>query len=239
MELDLEGVTVVRQRHRVVDDVSLRIGPGAVVVVGPNGSGKTTLLECIAGVRAPTSGVIHIDGRDTSARAGRAMRARLTGYAPHVDGLPTHLRVRHAIELAAWLHRVRRDSSVIDAVLDEFELADLASSRLGALSAGQRKRVTIAAAVVHRPSLLLLDEPTANLDAASRHRLVSLVQQLARRCTVVITTHQSVDVVDVGGRVVVLDRGRVEVDAPLVDFTRGAPITVEAVEAALRQIGTR
>ncbi|MDI2099557.1 ABC transporter ATP-binding protein [Ruicaihuangia caeni] len=193
-----------------LDDVSLEIGAGRIVgLLGPNGAGKTTLLSLLQGLRRPSSGTIELFGGDPSAPSTRAH----LGCTPQETALPATLRVREVIEFIGR----HFDQPVPTAELaEEFGLTALLKRQTGALSGGQRRRLSVALAFVGRPKLVLLDEPTTGLDVDGRRALWDAVRrQHEAGATVVVTSHYLEEIEALAQRVVVVDRGRVLVDDEL------------------------
>jgi putative ABC transport system ATP-binding protein len=178
--------------------VSLEIHAGEfLAVAGPSGSGKTTLLNCIGCVDTPTSGVVRVDGEDTSALSERALtdlRLRRIGFIFQSFNLVAVLSVFQNVEFPLLLQggltkgqRAERVMSFLDAV----GLSDHARHRPSELSGGQRQRVAVARALVGKPKLVLADEPTANLDSATGATIIDLMRDLNRRdgTTFLFSTH--------------------------------------------------
>src|SRR6478672_11210184 len=146
-----------------VDDLSFSIAPKEIVgLLGPNGAGKTTTINMILGVLEPTSGAITIDGIDVSRNRSRAL-AR-TNFAAVYAPLPGNLTVVENLRIFGMIYGVKQLSSRIEALLEQFELVKFRDVKCGVLSSGEQTRVSLAKAMLNRPNLLLLDEPTASLD---------------------------------------------------------------------------
>lgn len=196
---------------RALDGVSMELERGSVVaLLGPNGAGKTTTFKCILGVTA-FQGKVEVDGLPVP-RRGREARRRI-GYLPQAPTLWEADTCTGALEFLADLRGAGNDR--IDALLQRVNLWEQRRQKVGHLSGGMRQRLALAAALLGDPPLLLLDEPTANLDAESRAAFQALVAELRTEGkTVVISTHFVDGLVELADRVVVLRRGRVVVDAP-------------------------
>jgi ABC-2 type transport system ATP-binding protein len=196
-----------------VDDISFRVPAGQVTaLLGPNGAGKTTTIEIMEGFLAPTAGQIRVLGADPrhGGRAGRAWRARI-GLVLQSTSLDMQLTVAEAVRLYAGLFARPLPAGE---VLDLIDLAQDAGTKIGALSGGQRRRVDLGLAVVGRPEVLFLDEPTAGLDPEARRSLWAVIQSLAAAgTTVLLTTHYLDEAQRLADRVIVLDEGRVIADA--------------------------
>jgi heme exporter protein A len=163
-------------RRRLFEGLSVEVEPGApLAVVGPNGSGKSTLLLVLAGVVAPTAGTVRlrVDGRDVPADE-RPLRVGLV--APALQ-LYDPLTARENLAFLAGARRLRDAASRVDAALDRVGLLARADEPLATFSTGMRQRMRLAAAVLHRPAVLLLDEPGATLDADGRALVAALVAE--------------------------------------------------------------
>lgn len=156
----LESVRVVYGRTLALDAIDLDLADGITGLFGQNGSGKSTLLKAIAGFVRPTTGRVVVDGR--AVRLGDETWRRAVGYAGHDPGLYGRLTVAENLELFARLYDAPRDRAA--GLLERLGVADRAGTRVDALSAGLKRRVSVARALLHDPTVLLLDEPYANLD---------------------------------------------------------------------------
>ena len=194
-----------------LDGVSLTASAGAVVgLLGPNGAGKTTLVRILATLLAPDAGTVRIAGHDV-VRDARAVRQRigLAGQSAAVDELLTG---RENLLLIARLYGLDRAEARqrTDAVLERFDLTEAARRRVRTYSGGMRRRLDLGATLVGRPSVILLDEPTAGLDPRSRREVWEFVDQLAAGGAKVLLTSQYLEELErLAHRVVVIDRGRV------------------------------
>jgi ABC-2 type transport system ATP-binding protein len=204
-----------------VDDVSFEVPRGQLLaLLGLNGAGKTTTLEMLEGFLAPTSGTVRVLGADPH-RAGRAWRARI-GLVLQSTSLDAELTVRDMLTLFGRPYPAPRR------VGDVLELVDLtgdASTRVGALSGGQRRRVDIAIGIIGRPDVLFLDEPTTGLDPEARRRTWAAVENLASAGTTVLLTTHYIDEADhLADRVIVLAAGRITADTTPDELrARGGP----------------
>lgn len=206
------GLTKTVGATRILDDVSLVIEPGQFVgVIGPSGAGKSTLLDALCGLRPAQAGGVFIDGRELY--ADPAVLRDEFGYVPQDDIVPLELTVERALGYGAELRLPRGTPAevrrrLVRATIAALGLEARAGTRVGRLSGGQRKRVSVAAELLGRPRLLFLDEPTSGLDPAAEFSLMELLRRLAANgCTIVCTTHvmENAYLLD---RLVVLDAGR-------------------------------
>ncbi|MBM7788311.1 ABC transporter ATP-binding protein [Tenggerimyces flavus] len=197
---------------RAVDGVTLSIERGEVLgLLGHNGAGKTTVVRLIAGVLTPTKGKVRVDGQDPVAD-GVSVRRRL-GVLPTGPFLDLRLTARANLRFAAELFGVPRDGLTerIERSLAEFDLTDRAEDRVEGFSAGMRQRLALARVLLPEPEVLLLDEPSAQLDPLAVRMVRELIARLSREAgrTVVLCTHDLVEAQLLCDRVVVLDHGRV------------------------------
>jgi ABC-2 type transport system ATP-binding protein len=197
--------------HRALHGVSLTVEQGAITaLVGPNGAGKTTLLRCMAALETPYEGQVTIDGLDTR-EAPRAIHARL-GYLPDFFGLYDVLPVRRCLQYAARSHGIApgQAGDAARAAAARVGLVDRLEQPAGALSRGLRQRLAIAQAIVHRPAVLLLDEPAAGLDPQARRDLSQLLLSLkADGMTLVVSSHILAELEDYSDRMIIVDNGRI------------------------------
>ncbi len=219
-----------------VRDVSFEIEPGQLVgVLGPNGAGKSTTLRMLAGYLTPTSGGSTLNGHDGAANS-LALRASL-GYLPENNPLHPEMRVDHYLGFVARLQRVTRARRriVVQGAIDRCALRDAARRRIGELSKGFRQRVGLAAAILHDPPALILDEPTTGLDPAQTVETRRLLRELAGEHTVLLSTHILPEVERTCDRVILIARGRVAADGSPAALAASAPnatgrVVVEARE---------
>lgn len=197
--------------HRALHGISLSVEQGAITaLVGPNGAGKTTLLRCMAALETPYAGRVTIDGLDTR-QAPRAVHARL-GYLPDFFGLYDALSVRRCLYYAARAHGITANAATgaVEAAAARVGLSDRMEQAAGALSRGLRQRLAIAQALVHRPAVLLLDEPAAGLDPQARRDLSQLLLSLkADGMTLVVSSHILAELEDYSDRMIIVDHGRI------------------------------
>jgi ABC-2 type transport system ATP-binding protein len=207
----ISGLVFEYPGHRALHGVSLSVEAGAITaLVGPNGAGKTTLLRCMAALETPYAGQVTIDGLDTR-EAPRAIHARL-GYLPDFFGLYDALSVRRCLHYAARAHGIgpREAAGAVEAAASRVGLADRMEQLAGALSRGLRQRLAIAQSIVHRPAVLLLDEPAAGLDPQARRDLSQLLLSLkADGMTLVVSSHILAELEDYSDRMIIVDQGRI------------------------------
>ena len=223
-----------------VDGVTLHVAPRERVgIVGPNGAGKTTTLLMFLGAVEPDRGTVELVGQRLPRGRSRAMAQ--VGFAAGYLPLPDRLTVVETLRFFADLHGVEDRDEAVDAVLDELSIRRLADQQCESLSSGQGTLVGIAKAVLHRPRLLILDEPTASLDPDVAMRVRDRLEQLneEHHVTLLLTSHDMREVERLTDRVVFLRKGQVIADgAPEAVVAASGHVDLEAMflaEAARRR----
>ncbi len=213
-----------------VDGLSLSAARGTVTaVLGPNGAGKTTTIEICEGYRRPDAGTVAVLGQDPVADA-RSLRPRV-GVMLQSGGIPPAARPGEYLAVLAAFHAHPLDPAWL---LDRLGLAGSARTPLKRLSGGQQQRVSLAAAVIGRPELLFLDEPTAGLDPQARHATWALIEGLrATGASVILTTHHMEEAERLADRVAVVDHGCMVAEGTPADLTGTAGQVRFRAEAGL------
>ncbi len=198
-----------------LDHVSLEVTAGeAVGLLGPNGAGKTTLISLLTGLRRADAGRVTLLGgmpTDPVSRLG-------LGVTPQATAVPASLRVR---EIVALVSAHFPDARPCPGLLEEFGLTEVADRQSGGLSGGQQRRLLVALALVGRPRIVLLDEPTTGLDVEARETLWAALHRFrAGGGTMVITSHYLAEIEALASRVVVMDRGRIIADGTVAQIRR-------------------
>ncbi|MEZ5644479.1 MAG: ABC transporter ATP-binding protein [Burkholderiaceae bacterium] len=199
-----------RGEFQALRDVSFDIEAGEFFgLLGPNGAGKTTLISILAGLIRPTGGQVLVHGKDVQSDYQAARR--LLGIVPQELVFDPFFTVREALRFQSGYFGVRDNSAWIDELLEGLGLADKATANMRQLSGGMKRRVLIAQALVHRPQVIVLDEPTAGVDVELRQTLWQFVSDLNRRlgCTVLLTTHYLEEAEALCGRIAMLKQGQV------------------------------
>ncbi|MFE3459761.1 ABC transporter ATP-binding protein [Nocardiopsis aegyptia] len=194
----------------VFDDLSLAVPDGCTVLLGPNGAGKSTFMSLLASVLPPRRGRVQVGAWRSDRRRDLARLRGAVGWMPQSIVPVTGLSVREQVAYHGWLKGMSRADAwqASPEALRQADLSDLADRSAAKLSGGQLRRVGLAQTIVHRPPVLLLDEPTAGLDPAQRSAFREVLNGLAVGDTVLISTHQTSDLSDLFDSVVVLSDGR-------------------------------
>lgn len=212
--IEAEGLTRRFDARVAVDDLSFVVEPGEVLaLLGPNGAGKSTSMKMLAGYLVADAGRARIAGHDV-ARAGLAAR-RALGYLP--EGAPGYgeMEVADFLGFIADLHGLRGPARLprLDFAIGRLALRGVLRQPIDTLSKGFRRRVGLAAAVLHDPPVLMLDEPTDGLDPNQKHEVRGLIRELSPGRTILLSTHLLEEVEAIASRAVVIAAGRLRADA--------------------------
>lgn len=223
------SVSNLRKRYgatEAIRDVSFEVGAGQILgLLGPNGAGKTTTLECVVGLRQPDGGSIHINGLDLRTHASQAKL--LVGAQLQAATLQDKITPRQALDLFGSFYPQSFSS---DELLSRFDLESKADAAFATLSGGQRQRLFLTLALIHRPALLVLDEPTAGLDPQARRTVRTLIREIqSEGRTVLLSTHDLAEAGQLCDRVAILDGGRIIAVAPPAELIARAQAPVRVV----------
>ncbi|EWM67600.1 MULTISPECIES: ABC transporter ATP-binding protein [unclassified Micromonospora] len=204
--LDLAGVSRWYGNVVAVNDVTMRLGPGVTGLLGPNGAGKTTLLHMMAGFLSPSRGTVTLDGAPTWRNPGVYRRL---GLVSEREAVHTFLSAYEFVLASAKLHRLPDPEAATKRAIELVEMEDAQTRRIGTYSKGMRQRTRVAAALVHDPQVLLLDEPFNGMDPRQRLHMMALLHRLgdAGR-TILFSSHILEEVEQVSGTVQVMVAGR-------------------------------
>ncbi len=238
--ISLERLTKRYGEQIAVDALSLEVKKGEVVgFLGPNGAGKTTTLRMLTGYLAPTSGKVRIGAHELEEEPEKAKA--LIGYMPENAPLYGDMRVGEYLLFRARLKGIEKKvrAAAIDRALLDTDIRSAKDTTIAHLSKGYRQRVALADAVLGRPPVLILDEPTASLDPNQIEGVRRLIRSLQADHAIVVSTHVLAEVEALASRVVVLHRGQVVTDASVGEATRGPSLTIRGAtdlgESELRE----
>lgn len=227
----------VRKRYgalQALDGVSLSIEPGEIFgLLGPNGAGKTTLISVVAGLARADSGSVQVMGADvvTDYRAAR----RSLGVVPQELVFDPFFTVREALDIQSGYFGIRKNGDWIDEILHNLDLTSKANANMRSLSGGMKRRVLVAQALVHKPPVIVLDEPTAGVDVELRQSLWNFVRRLNHDGhTIVLTTHYLEEAELLCGRIGMMKAGRIVA----LDSTRSLLENFSGLQLKLRLDGT-
>ena len=237
---------------KAVDGISFAVEEGAIFgFLGPNGAGKTTTIRVLVSLSTPTSGSAIVAGVDVSDDPN-AVRSRI-GYAAQATGLDRDLTGRENLILQGRLHGMSRSDAAreADEILDVISLSDVAERRAGTYSGGMARRLDLGQALIHRPSVLFLDEPTTGLDPQNRNALWAYLHRLnGEGMTMLLTTQYLEEADELVDTLAIIDGGKIVVEGSPAELKRGiggdsivltlrddrSPGDLERVEAAMREL---
>jgi len=215
--ISASGLTRRFGSRLVVDDVSFEVERSEILaLLGPNGAGKTTTMRMLAGLIAPTSGSVKIDGVGLTRATGTLLRGRI-GFLTESPGVWDRLTVRENLQIYSGLYGLAHADRAIDRTLALFEMTPQASTRTAELSKGTRQKVALARALLHEPRILLLDEPTSALDPEITRSFRALLdERRAAGCAILLSTHNLDEAERLADRVAVIDGRLLALDRPSV-----------------------
>ncbi len=216
------GVSHIKKsygRREVLHDLSFRIEKGEIAsFLGPNGAGKSTCMKIITGGLAADAGEVYIG--DFNIRTHPLEAKRLMGYLPENNPLYPEMYVREYLEYVARLYALPDVHNTVARQIDWLNLSDVAGKAIGTLSKGYRQRVGLAQALIHDPEVLILDEPFSGLDPNQLEEVHELIKELSAGKAILFSSHSLKEVSELGGRVLILNRGKLVADTSLTELTR-------------------
>jgi len=197
-----------------VNDVSFQLKPGEIVgFLGPNGAGKSTTLKMLAGFFPADKGTIRLNNIEVQQNATAVKK--MIGYLPEKNALYQELYVKEYLQFLASVHLIENGTKRINEVIEQTGLGAMQHKKITALSKGYKQRLGIAAAIMHQPQLILLDEPTAGLDPNQLIEIRQLIQSLSANTMILFSTHILQEVTAICDRVLVLHQGKLVADEPI------------------------
>ncbi|MBQ9037463.1 MAG: ABC transporter ATP-binding protein [Erysipelotrichaceae bacterium] len=214
--IELNNVTKTFGKFTAVDNVNIKLEPGKVYgFVGPNGAGKSTTMAIIMGTLFPTKGSGKVFGHPLASPEA----LKVLGYSPEFTSFYSDMNCIEYLYYMATLAGLSSDEAIkrTNELLDQFDLKQHANRRVAKFSTGMKKKVSLAQAMIHRPKVLLLDEPTANLDPTSRQEILDTVRKMVEEehLTVLISSHVLTELETIINHVIMIDHGHIILDAPI------------------------
>jgi len=215
MSIQLTSISKVYGTQKAVNNISFEANKGEIVgFLGPNGAGKSTTMKILTGFIQPNEGTVLVSGVDVITNAIEAQKN--IGYLPEHNPLYLDMYVREYLQFQASIHKVEKNK--IDAIIEKVGLNVEAHKKIHQLSKGYRQRVGLAAAILHDPEVLILDEPTTGLDPNQLVEIRELIKELGKDKTVLLSTHIMQEVEAVCDRVIIINKGELVIDKPISEL---------------------
>lgn len=220
MSIETRNITKLFGKQKALDGVGFRINKGELVgFLGPNGAGKSTMMKIITGFLPPDLGEVLVNGQKISSE-NLEIRKKI-GYLPENNPLYTDLFVKEFLEITAGFYQLKNKKKRVSEMVDLTGLGDEQHKKIRALSKGYRQRVGLAQALIHDPSVLILDEPTTGLDPNQLEEIRNLIRRISREKTVMLSSHIMQEVEAVCNRVIIINKGKIVADGGIIEITTG------------------
>lgn len=234
MSIETRNVSKLFGKQRALDRVSLSASKGELLgFLGPNGAGKSTLMKIITGYLAPDSGEIWINGQPVN-HENRNYKKNI-GYLPEHNPLYPDLYIKEMLEIGAGFYGLKNVKKRISDMIELTGLGVEQHKKIGALSKGYRQRVGLAQALIHDPSILILDEPTTGLDPNQLEEIRNLIRAISREKTVILSSHIMQEVEAVCTRVVIINKGKIVADGDITNIKSGSLSQTQVVYAEFKE----
>ena len=224
MSIQLSSITKTYGTQKAVNNISFAAKKGEIVgFLGPNGAGKSTTMKVLTGFLQPDEGTVLVDDIDVIKNSIEAQKK--VGYLPEHNPLYLDMYVKEYLQFHADIHNISKDT--IPDCITKVGLDKESHKKVGQLSKGYRQRVGLAAAILHNPSVLILDEPTTGLDPNQLIEIRALIKELGKDKTVLLSTHIMQEVEAVCDRVIIINNGEIVIDKKLVDLKEDKKQTIK------------
>ena len=220
MSIEVKGLTKIYGEQKAVNDISFNVAPGEIVgFLGPNGAGKSTTMKIITGYLPADSGKVMVSG--ISVNSNPIEVKKKIGYLPEANPLYYDMYVREYLSFIADVHKMANKKERVEEVIKITGLTPESKKKAGQLSKGYKQRVGLAAALIHDPEVLILDEPTTGLDPNQIIEIREVIKQLGRNKTVLFSSHILQEVEAICDRVVIINKGELVADDKLSNLQQG------------------
>ena len=224
MSIKVSSVTKVYKNQKALNNVSFSADKGQIIgFLGPNGAGKSTMMKILTGFIKPNSGAVFVDEINVLENPIEAQK--VIGYLPEQNPLYTDMYVREYLQFQASIFKI--DKNEIEKCIEKVGLTAEAHKKISQLSKGYKQRVGLAAAILHNPKVLILDEPTTGLDPNQLVEIRALIKELGKDKTVLFSTHIMQEVEAVCDRVIIIKKGEILVDKKLTELKENNQQTIE------------
>ncbi len=230
MSIEVKNVSKFYGKQKALDSINFRVNSGEIVgFLGPNGAGKSTMMKILTTYLQQDEGVVLVNGLDVSTDANAVKSS--VGYLPEHNPLYLDMYVKEYLEFCANLHNVSKEN--ITKTINLVELQLESHKKIKELSKGYRQRVGLAAALLHNPQVLILDEPTTGLDPNQLISIRKLIKEIGKTKTVLFSTHIMQEVEAICNRVIIIKKGKIVVDSNLDILTKEQSLTEIFTELTL------
>ena len=224
MSIEVQSVTKSYETQLALNEISFSASKGEIIgFLGPNGAGKSTMMKILTGFILPTKGTVFISGINVLKNPIEA-KAHI-GYLPEQNPLYEDMYVKEYLQFQASIFKVPKET--IETVVNTVGLKPEVHKKIGQLSKGYQQRVGIAAAIIHNPDVLVLDEPTTGLDPNQIQEIRTLIKELGKDKTILFSTHIMQEVEAVCDRVIIIKKGELLVDKPIKELKKSNEQTIE------------
>ena len=220
MTVETSNITKLFGKQRALDNVSISVKKGELVgFLGPNGAGKSTLMKIINGYLPANSGDVFVNGQKVTSKNLEVRRN--IGYLPENNPLYTDLYIKEFLEITAGFYQLPNKRKRIDEMIELTGLGIEQHKKIRALSKGYRQRVGLAQALIHNPSVLILDEPTTGLDPNQLEEIRGLIREISKEKTVILSSHIMQEVEAVCNRVIIINKGKIVANGGITEIKNG------------------
>ncbi|MCL4121900.1 UNVERIFIED_CONTAM: hypothetical protein GTU68_045513 [Idotea baltica] len=225
MSIEVQNISKTYGTQKALDNISFKISSGEIVgFLGPNGAGKSTMMKIITTYIDASDGVVHVNGHNVTSESMLVKQS--VGYLPEHNPLYLDMYVKEYIQFNASIHKISKTR--IQEVIEQVGLTPEAHKKIGQLSKGYRQRVGLAAALLHDPEVLILDEPTTGLDPNQLVEIRGLIKEIGKTKTVLFSTHIMQEVEAVCDRVIIINKGQIVIDKKLNELKGDNDQVIEA-----------
>jgi len=219
MSIEVKDLTRIYGEQKAIDRISFSVGRGEIVgFLGPNGAGKSTTMKILTGCLKPTQGQALLNGIDVHSHP--VQTKKITGYLPESNPLYGDMYIREYLSFIADIHRLPEKKEKINGTIDQVGLRPEAGKKISQLSKGYKQRVGLAAALIHSPEVLILDEPTTGLDPNQIVEIRDVIRNYGKDRTVLFSSHILQEVEAICDRVIIINQGKIIADSNLVNMRK-------------------
>ncbi len=228
MSIVVENIFKKYGTQLALDNISFKVNSGEIVgFLGPNGAGKSTMMKILTGFLSPDSGKAFISGKEVNP-ANSDFKSTI-GYLPEQNPLYTEMYVREYLMMSSGFYNLQNKNKAVENSIEMTGLSDESHKKIGALSKGYKQRVGLAQALLHNPDVLILDEPTTGLDPNQLDDIRSLIKEVSKNKTVILSTHIMQEVEALCNRIIILNKGNIIADGSTEEIKKWSNIRSQQV----------